>query len=381
MNGSLKIGHLFGIPIYLHWTFLLVIPLFAWIIGSQILLTTELIAGLFGTEITMTLFATGAAPYLLGTAIALGLFAGVLIHELAHSLVARSKGIKINSITLLIFGGVASMEEGLPDPKIELPMALAGPLTSGAIGVVCWVVTYAAASLVVGGQMSPELGGVLIFFFGYLALLNIILFLFNLLPAFPMDGGRVLRAWLAKKMPLHQATRIAADVGRGFAVFFGIFGFLVFNPILIIIAFFIYIGANQEATMVRYNFLLQDVTVGDVMTSPVQTVPPEMPVAEVMRLMYGTKHLGFPVVDRNDLVGMITLGDVHAAPEVDREAMQVRDLMSKNVLTLPPSAPLTEAMQIMSKTGIGRIPVKQGGNLVGIVTRTDIMTTLEIKEA
>lgn len=381
MNGSFKIGHLFGIPIYLHWTFLLVIPLFAWIIGSQIVLTTEVIAGLFGTEITMTLFDGGIAPYIMGAAVSIGLFAGVLVHELAHSVVARSKGIKINSITLLIFGGVASMEEEEPDPKVELPMALAGPLMSGAIGIACWAVTYAAAALVDGGQMSPAIGGVMIFFFGYLALLNVLLFLFNLLPAFPMDGGRVLRAWLAKKMPLHQATRIAADVGRAFAVFFGIFGFLALNPILIIIAFFIYIGANQEATMVRYNFLLQDVTVGDVMTSPVQTVPPDMPVAEVMKLMYETKHLGFPVVERGNLVGMITLGDVRAAPEIDREAMQVRDMMSKNVVTLPPSAPLTDAMKIMSGTGIGRVPVRDGEKLVGIVTRTDVMTTLAIKEA
>ncbi|MDK2975139.1 MAG: hypothetical protein PWP08_1510 [Methanofollis sp.] len=381
MNGSFKIGHLSGIPIYLHWTFLLVIPLFAWIIGSQILPTTEMIADLFGIEITMTLFAGGIAPYIMGAAVSLGLFAGVLVHELAHSIVARSKGIKINSITLLIFGGVASMEEELPDPKVELPMALAGPLTSGAIGFLCWVVAYAAAVMAEGGQMSPEIAGVAIFFFGYLALLNIILFLFNLLPAFPMDGGRVLRAWLAQKMPLHQATQIAADVGRGFAVIFGIFGFFVLNPILLLIAFFIYIGANQEATMVRYNFLLQDVTVGDVMTAPVQTVRPDTPVPEVMKMMYETKHLGFPVADRNGLVGMITLGDIHTAPEIDREAMQVRDLMVKNVVTLAPSAPLAEALKIMSRTGIGRIPVKQDEELVGIVTRSDIMTTLEIKEA
>ncbi|WP_067048639.1 CBS domain-containing protein [Methanofollis ethanolicus] len=381
MNGSLRIGHLFGIPIYLHWTFLIVIPLFAWIIGSQIALTATMIAGLFGVEITMTLFLQGLAPYILGAAISLGLFAGVLIHELAHSVVARSMGLKINSITLLIFGGVASMEEGLPDPKVELPMALVGPLASLGVAIVSVALTYAPVWLVDAGKLSPEVGGVLIYFFGYLALLNFVLFLFNLLPAFPMDGGRVLRAWLAKKMPLHQATKIAADIGRGFAVFFGIFGFLIFSPILIIIAFFIYIGANQEATAVRYSFLLRDVSVGDVMSSPVTTVPPDMPVNEVVTMMYDTKHLGFPVMNRGGLVGMVTLGDVHAAPALDREAMQVRDLMSKDLVVLPPEAPLTEAMRIMSQTGIGRIPVVEEGEVVGIVTRTDILTTLEIKEA
>lgn len=381
MNGSLRIGHLFGIPIYLHWTFLIVIPLFAWIIGSQIELTATMIAELFGVEITTTLFVQGLAPYILGTAVSLGLFGGVLLHELAHSVVARSKGIKINSITLLIFGGVASMEEEMPDPKVELPMALVGPLASLGIAIISTALTYAPAWLVDAGSLSPEIGGLLIYFFGYLALLNFVLFLFNLLPAFPMDGGRVLRAWLAQKMPLHQATKIAADIGRLFAVFFGIFGFLIFSPILIIIAFFIYIGANQEATMVRYNFLLRDVSVGDVMSSPVTTVPSDMPVTEVVEMMYDTKHLGFPVMERGALVGMITLGDVRAAPPLDREAMQVRDLMSRNLVSLPPEAPLTDAMKIMSQTGIGRVPVVKEGELVGIVTRTDIMTTLEIKEA
>lgn len=381
MNGSLRIGHLFGIPIYLHWTFLIVIPLFAWIIGSQIELTATMIAELFGVEITTTLFVQGLAPYILGTAVSLGLFGGVLLHELAHSVVARSKGIKINSITLLIFGGVASMEEEMPDPKVELPMALVGPLASLGIAIVSAALTYAPAWLVDAGSLSPEVGGLLIYFFGYLALLNFVLFLFNLLPAFPMDGGRVLRAWLAQKMPLHQATKIAADIGRLFAVFFGIFGFLIFSPILIIIAFFIYIGANQEATMVRYNFLLRDVSVGDVMSSPVTTVPSDMPVTEVMTMMYDTKHLGFPVMERGALIGMITLGDVRAAPPLDREAMQVRDLMSRNLVSLSPEAPLTDAMKIMSQTGIGRVPVVKEGELVGIVTRTDIMTTLEIKEA
>lgn len=381
MNGSLRIGHLFGIPIYLHWTFLIVIPLFAWIIGSQIEPTATMIAELFGVEITTTLFVQGAAPYIMGTAVSLGLFGGVLLHELAHSVVARSKGIKINSITLLIFGGVASMEEEMPDPKVELPMALVGPLASLGIAIVSAALTYAPAWLVDAGSMSPGVGGLLIYFFGYLALLNFVLFLFNLLPAFPMDGGRVLRAWLAQKMPLHEATKIAADIGRLFAVFFGIFGFFIFSPILIIIAFFIYIGANEEATVVRYNFLLRDVSVGDVMSSPVTTVPSDMPITEVMKMMYDTKHLGFPVMERGALVGMITLGDVRAAPTLDREAMQVRDLMSRNLVSLPPEALLTDAMKIMSQTGIGRVPVVREGELVGIVTRTDIMTTLEIKEA
>ncbi len=377
MDPSIQVGRIAGIPVKLHWTLLLVIPLFAWIIGSQIVLTTELLAGLFGVSIELSLITAAPMPYVLGTIVALGLFVGVFIHEMAHSLVAKSKGIRINSITLLILGGISSMEETVPDPAVELPMALAGPLTSLALGVASSVLVYAFAVLVPDAATA----GVLIFIFGYLGLLNILLFGFNLLPAFPMDGGRVLRAWLARRMSLNRATRIAADVGRVFAVLFGIVGFLLFNPILIIIAFFIYIGANQEATSLRYHLLLRDVSVADVMSSPVVTVPPDMGVEKVVEMMYDTKHLGFPVVEGDRLVGIIALSDVHKIPPQDRGRLRVADIMSRDPITLAPSAPLTDALRIMSSKDIGRIPVVANRALAGIVTRTDVLRVMELKEA
>ncbi|MBP7412022.1 MAG: peptidase M50, partial [Methanoculleus sp.] len=172
MNASLQIGNLAGIPVKLHWSFLLVIPLFAWIIGSQIQLTTELIAALFGVSINTTLITAGLNPYILGSVVALGLFVGVFIHEMAHSLIAKAKGIKIHSITLLILGGVSQMEETMPDPKIELPMALAGPMTSLAIGLISAALVYIFDAVV----PDPAVAGVLVFTFGYLGLLNILLF-------------------------------------------------------------------------------------------------------------------------------------------------------------------------------------------------------------
>ncbi|MDI6867092.1 CBS domain-containing protein [Methanoculleus sp.] len=375
METSLQIGNIAGIPVKIHWSFLLVIPLFAWIIGSQIVLTTQLITILFGVPIDVTLIEAGFNPYILGTVIALGLFFGVFVHEVAHSLIAKAKGIKIHSITLLILGGVSQMEEVVPDPKVELPMALAGPLTSLAIGIICSALVYVFPTL-----PDPAVAGVLVFTFGYLGILNVLLFAFNLLPAFPMDGGRVLRAWLARRMPLSRATKIAADVGRAFAVIFGIFGFLMLNPILIIIAFFIYIGANQEATFLRYYILLQDVTVADAMSNSVSTVEPTTPLPRLLELMYETKHLGFPVVERGNLVGIVTLSDLHKVSPIDREAMQVRDVMTPNPITLPPSAPLIDALRIMTAQGIGRIPVVEGDTLVGIVTRTDLLRVMELRE-
>jgi len=219
-----------------------------------------------------------------------------------------------------------------------------------------------------------------IFVFGYLGLLNIILFAFNLLPAFPMDGGRVLRAWLAERMPIHRATKIAADVGKGFALVFGLIGLVFFSPFLILIAFFIYIGASMESTAVKYAYLLHDVTVGDMMSSPVSTVPPTLPVSQVIVMMYSSKHLGFPVVERGALIGMVTLADVNRTTPIDREAMQVKDIMTRDIVTLPPTAPVIDALKIMSARNIGRIPIIQDDKILGIVTRTDIIKVTELKQ-
>ena len=268
------------------------------------------------------------------------------------------------------------MEERMPDPATELPMALVGPLTSLAVGLACTGLVYTVSSLV----PDPATAGVLVFLFGYLGLLNIFLFAFNLLPAFPMDGGRVLRAWLARRMPLPQATRIAANVGKAFAVVFGIFGLLVLNPILILIAFFIWMGAGQESAAVRYNYLLQDVNVGQIMARNIISIAPTTPVREVIDLMYTTKHLGFPVMDHGYLVGMVTLADVHKIPPLDREAMQTRDIMTKEVITLPPQAPVMDALRLMSVRNIGRVPVTDGDQMVGIVTKTDILKVIELRE-
>jgi Zn-dependent protease/predicted transcriptional regulator len=376
MDGSFRIGSIFGIPIYIHYTFLLVIPLFAWIIGSQIVVTVGLLEELYMVPIDPALITSGFTPYILGAIVSCGLFFGVLVHELAHSLVARAKGIAINSITLMIFGGVATMEEGIPDPKVELPMALAGPIASLIFGIFCGGLVYIVPSFV----PDPARAGALVFLFGYLGMLNVILCFFNLIPAFPMDGGRVLRAWLATRMPLHKATQIAADIGKGFAIIFGIIGLFAFSPFLILIALFIYIGANMESTAVKYSHLLQDVIVGDIMTRPVTTVPPNLPVSQMIDMMYTSKHLGFPVVERDQLVGMITLMDVNRTSPIDREAMQVRDIMTRDPITLPPAALVIDALRIMSAHDIERIPIIQDDRIVGIVTRMDILKVTELRQ-
>jgi len=376
MDGSLRIGRLFDIPILLHYTFLLVIPLFAFIIGSEIGATTDMLKGIFDVTIDTSRITAGYMPWILGTVVALGLFLGVFVHELAHSLVARAKGIRMQSITLLMFGGVAQMDEGTPEPKTELPMALAGPLMSLVFGLACCGLVYVVPDM----TADPGWQGVLVFVFGYLGVLNILLFAFNLIPAFPVDGGRVLRAVLATRMPLDRATGIAATVGKVFAVIFGIVGLVFFSPFLILIALFVYIGASMESTAVRYHFLLEDVTVGGMMTSPVTTVPENLPLAKVVEMMYASKHLGFPVVERDMLVGMVTLADINKTSPIDRDAMQVKDIMTRDIVTLPPTASVMEALHIMTVNNIGRIPVVQDDRIVGIVTRTDILKVTELKK-
>ena len=379
MKDSIQIGELFGIPIRLHFTFLIVIPLFTLIIAYQIEYSVSFLETVFGLPgpVDTSLITAGQMPYILGMIVTLSLFAGVLIHELAHSVVAISKGLEVKSITLLILGGVSQIDEGeSPKPDVELPMAIAGPLASLVIGIVTGVVALISYYFV----SQPAVAGILFYVFGYLSVLNILLFLFNLIPAFPMDGGRVLRAFLAKRMPIHQATSIAADIGRGFAIVFGFIGLLLFNPILIIIAVFVYLGAGQEATMIKYSHLLEGVTVANAMSSPVTYISPASSVDAVVQAMYNTKHLGFPVIENGALIGVVTLHDINTISAIDREAMIVRDVMTKDPVTLPPEAPLTDALKVMSTMNIGRVPVVKDGQVEGIVTRTDILRFLELKE-
>ena len=379
MDSSIQIGTISGIPIRIHFTFFLIIPIFAVIIGTQIDLTVALVEQVFGLAepISTKYITTGFMPYVLGVILSFLLFTGVFLHELAHSWVALKKGMKVGSITLFILGGASEIEDEIsPNPRDELPMAIAGPLMSLFLGLVSEGVAYASLLFI----PNDALAGLFFYIFGYLGILNIILFAFNLLPAFPMDGGRVLRAILAFWLPIDRATKIAAEIGRIVAIIFGIIGVLSFNLVLILIAIFIYLGAGQEAAMVRYNLLLKGLYVKDAMSSPVKVISPDMPVHEVLALMQSTRHLGFPVVERGALVGMVTLQDIHTASQIDREALQARDIMTREVVTVAPDSDLYEALRILAPNTFGRIPVVRDGEVVGIVTRSDILKIMELQE-
>lgn len=234
---SFRVGRIFGIPIEIDLTFLLVLPVFAWVIGSQVEIWVGILGILPDVTVSSGALTDGATPWLLGLTAAVGLFIGVLLHELGHSLVAMRYGFEIDSIKLWLLGGVAQFTEMPEDWRQEFTVAIAGPVVSIALGVV----SYGAFTVL------PADFPAIRFVVGYLALMNVALAGFNLLPGFPMDGGRVLRALLARNRSHVRATQIAATVGKGFAILLGFLGLFAFDLILIAIAFFIYMGASGES--------------------------------------------------------------------------------------------------------------------------------------
>ena len=367
---GIRIGRVFGIPIQLNLTFLLVLPLFAWLIGSDVGELVELVNQLFGSAIDGAALTVGSMPWILGTAAALGLFLCVLLHEFGHSLVAMRYGYEIESITLWLFGGVANFVEMPEDWRQELVIAVAGPAVSVGLGVVSYL-----GFLVLSTAQGPVK-----FVLGYLALTNVMLAVFNMLPGFPMDGGRVLRALLARRRSHARATQIAAEVGKVFAFLLGIVGLFV-NLFLIALAFFIYMGASSEAQQTVMKAAFEDVTVRDVMTprEKLDVVDVTTSVADLLDRMFRERHTGYPVLRSGSLVGMVTLNDARSVNEVERDAYRVEDVMSGELATISPDAGAMDAITTMQQNGVGRLPVvDEAGELVGLISRSDLVTALNI---
>jgi len=349
MRSSIRVARAFGIDIYVHWSlFVILVFLSGYFYASP---KPFGFADLEEIErIALSILAS------------IFVFVAVLLHELAHSLVAMRYGVVVRGIMLFIFGGVAMMEEIPRNPRQELSIALAGPGVSFLIAFLSFLISQ----LMQGGIYT---------FFLISAYFNAIVALFNLIPAFPMDGGRVLRSFLAGRMNYVSATRISANVGKAIAVIMGIFGFF-YNIWLLLIALFIYLGATEEEKIVTMENILSRFKVGDIMTPGVLYVTPEMTVGEIVDLMFKYKHLGYPVVEDGRLVGIITLNDIM---NVER-SKKVGEVMSRNVITVTPRQSAFEAFKIMSEKKIGRLPVVEDDKLVGIITRSDLMKLKEIIE-
>src|SRR6056297_2566005 len=371
-----RLGSAFGIPIQLDLTFLLVLPLFAWIIGTQVEQTAGLLNESLGAGLDPALLTGGSLVWVLGVVAAVGLFTGVVLHELGHSVVAIRYGFPIESITLWLFGGVAQLTEMPEDWKQELAIAVAGPIVSVALGVISYVVF-----VVLPGTESAIVESAR-FVFAYLALMNIALAIFNMLPGFPMDGGRVLRALLARTRPYARATQIAAEVGKVFAIMLGLFGlFVAGNIFLAGLAFFIYIGAAGEARETSMRADLEGIQVRDVMTPAdrITTVTPDVSVRELIGTMFRERHTGYPVEASCEVVGLVTLEDARAVREVERDAYTVGDVMTTEILTVAPDLPVMDALTELQSNSVGRLLVTDAdGEFLGLLTRSDIMTALSI---
>jgi Zn-dependent protease/CBS domain-containing protein len=367
MKTSFQIGKIMGIPIKLHITFLLILPVFAW---SFAISTPS-----FG-------FSDQDLPlrYVLSLAAAISLFVCVVLHELGHSYIAKKHGINIRNITLFLFGGVSSMEEIPRNPKVELKMAAAGPGVSFLIALILIIIYSffkpAGESFVDYLFLSP-INDPYLRLVWMIAILNIVLGIFNLLPAFPMDGGRVLRAWLAERMSYIKATREAAGIGKMFAIFMGIFG-LFYNFWFMLIAFFIYIGASEEEKSTELNLILEGVKIKDIMSKEVQTVTSGMSVEELVEYIFQFKHMGYPVVDDGQLKGMVTFTNVQKVPKDERKVVKVSQVMNKNIISLQEDDDAVNAFKLMTVNNIGRIIVKKGEKISGIVSRTDLIRAVQL---
>ncbi|MFO7942074.1 MAG: M50 family metallopeptidase [Bacillota bacterium] len=362
-KSSVTVGYVFGIPIKLHVSFLLILPFMAFVIGNNIGAIAEM-AAVGAQDISVH-------PYILGLILASLLFVSVVLHELSHSVVAMRQGMKINGITLMLLGGVAEIDDDVQE-RDEMWMALAGPLFSLVLGLALlfWVRPMIRS-------MSGDLR-VVIYYLGYM---NIFLAAFNLIPAFPSDGGRILRSLIARRTSYLRATQLATSIGKGFALLFALFGFLIGNLILVLVAFFIYMGASQEYQVNLLRDVFSDLAVADLMTRDVNTVNPTDSITELMNRMVQERHSGYPVVDESgDLVGCVTLGDIRERSSGDPDDVFVEDIMSRDLITVSPGEDLYSAFSKLSEAEIGRLMVVKEGVLVGILTRSDIMKAYQLKE-
>jgi Zn-dependent protease/CBS domain-containing protein len=366
---NFEIGRITGIPIRLNVTLVVFLPLLAWLISreEQLSFYAGVVDAIAPRAVDAAAVQSGTAPVIVGVATALGLFVGVLLHELGHSWTARRYGITITSITLWIFGGMARMEDLPEDWNVELYVALAGPAMSVLVGAVCY-----ASLFVLPAQP------VLVVVVGSLAVINVTLAIFNLVPAFPMDGGRVLRALLARSRPYSEATRTAATVGKFMAVLMAIFAVLAFAPILLLVAMFVYIAAGAESRATVLRELLKGVTVRELMSTDVRTVTPETTVADFLDRVLTERTTAYPVMERGTVTGVVTLDSIRSIPVEDRESTTVADAMGSSPPTVTPDADAFDALSAMSSAAGDRVLVVEDGRFVGQLTAADFMTAIEV---
>jgi len=358
MKGSFKVGSVGGIDIKIHFTFFFVV---IWAAAQG----ASGFGGLRGAS-----FATVSI---------LLLFACVTLHELGHSLVARRLGVRVRDITLLPIGGVARLENLPERPSHESLIAVAGPAVNFALalGLGLALLLWKGAGLPFDiGYLSRLLMGSrsLVSLGVYLLSANLILGLFNLIPAFPMDGGRLLRALLATWTSYPRATRIAARLGQVMAIGLALLAFSPFGNIsLALVALFVFTGASYEDQMVQSRAMVRGLLVRHALPMrPVRSVAPEDTLADVMELSYQTHQVDFPVVRQGALVAVLTRHDLLAATRQGGGTIRVEQAMRREFPSVTPDDPLLHAQQLIAQTGLTALPVFDQAHFLGLISLEDI---------
>lgn len=353
-----------GIPLYLHVSFLFILPLMVWAAAKNIGYLVH--QPQFGLDLDPAAFGSGVA-LLLGFISVIGLFASVVLHELGHSLVARRYGVKVRRITLWFLGGVAEFEEMPKQRGAEAVVGIAGPIVS-------FVLAGVFMGLAVVIPHTVPTVWVVIY---YLAAINLMLGLFNLLPALPMDGGRILRSLLALKMPHAKATLIAGNVAKVVAVGMALVGLLSYNWILILLAVFIFTAVKSETQQSVVIDLLKGIRVGDLMTRDVTSAAARMTVGQLSGFMMANHHLSFPVVDEQGrLIGTVGVEQMqNVYPDTP-----VWQVMSTQIESISERAEALEAFMQMGRSGAERLIVlDEAGRIIGIISRTDLMRAIQVR--
>ncbi len=355
MKWSWKLGEFAGIGVYMHATFLL---LLAWV------------------GVTYWNVGQSIEAVLFGIGFILAIFFCVVLHEFGHALTARRYGIRTRDITLLPIGGVARLER-MPDKPIqELWVALAGPAVNLVIAALLILAILAVGGFEPLGGLNMISGPIL----ERLLIVNVILVVFNMIPAFPMDGGRVLRALLALRLDYTRATQVAAGLGQAIALLFGFLG-LFANPLLLFIAFFVWIGAAQESSMAQMRSSLGGIPVSHAMLTDFRSLGPRDPLARAIELILAGSQQDFPVVEEGRIVGVLTRGDLLSAVARSGQSAIVADVMRRDIQVVDALEMLETAFNRLQRGDCRTLPVMQEGRLVGLLTSENIGEFLMIRSA
>ncbi len=366
-RGAVTLFRVRGIPVRAHWTLLLVLPYLAVVFTLQF----EAVARLAGLPPA----SVQGPPLLWGALLAIGLFASIGLHELAHTLVAVHSGGRVRDITLMLLGGVSHFERMPRRPRTEAAIAVVGPLTSLALGGLLLLLL----------RVMPVGAGDLRFGLFYLAALNLLLGVFNLLPAFPMDGGRVLRAALAAWLGEPRATTVAAGIGTALAVVMGIWGLWVGNFLLLLIAVFVFAGAQLEAHSEKVSESLRGLRVADLILAPGPTIPATAPLSDVLPRMHAAGRLELVVVDEaGHATGIVRARDLVDIPSEERASRTVHDLGARLTVGVHRVLWNQSAAEALEEAATHRadhllVVDPHSGTTVGLLGVSDIESTVVLR--